>query len=73
MKSLYLGLICLLLVSTCKSEKSETPITEEVKELTIAEKIANAHGFENWNNVSQVKFTFKVDRDTIKGQGRSWV
>lgn len=72
MKSLYAGLICLLLVSTCKSEKSETPIAEEVKALTIAEKIANAHGFEYWKNVSEVKFTFKVDRDTIKGKGRSW-
>lgn len=73
MKSLSLGLICLLLVSACKSEKSETPIKEETKELTIAEKIANAHGFENWKNVSEVKFTFKVDRDTIKGKGRSWI
>jgi len=73
MKSLYLGLICLVLVSTCKSEKSETLAIEATKELTIAEKIANAHGFENWKNVSEVKFTFKVDRDTIKGKGRSWI
>jgi len=73
MKSLYLGLICLLVVSTCKSDKSEIPVIEEVKELSIAEKIANAHGFENWKNVEEVKFTFKVDRDTIIGKGRSWV
>ncbi len=72
MKSLYLGLICLLLVSTCKSEKEDVAIDEEKKELTIAEKIANAHGFDNWKNVSEVKFTFKVDRDNIKGDGRSW-
>jgi len=72
MKSLYLGLICLLLVSACKSEKSEAPITEKTKELTTAEKIAKAHGFENWENVSEIKFTFQVDRDTIKGKGRSW-
>lgn len=69
MKSLYLGLICLLLVSTCKSEKKETP----AKERTIAEKIANAHGFENWKNVKEVRFTFKVDRDSVKGLGRSWI
>jgi hypothetical protein len=72
MKSLYLSLICLLLVSACKSDKSENQQTEEVKELTISEKIANAHGFENWKDVSEVKFTFQVDRDTIKGKGRSW-
>ncbi len=73
MKSLYTGLICLLLVSACKSDKSKTQLTEKNKTLTIAEKIANAHGFENWKNVSEVKFTFKVDRDTIKGKGRSWI
>ncbi|MDT0558323.1 hypothetical protein RM697_06685 [Ichthyenterobacterium sp. W332] len=72
MKSLYLGLICLLLVTSCKTEKKEAPKPEEVKELTVAEKIAHAHGYENWKNVSKVKFTFKVDRDTIKGKGRSW-
>ena len=45
---------------------------EEMKDLTVAEKIANAHGFENWKNVEQVQFTFQVDRDSIKGNGRSW-
>jgi hypothetical protein len=73
MKPFFSGLICLLLVFSCKTEKNETPITEEKKEQTIAEKIANAHGFENWKNVEEVKFTFKVDRDTIKGKGRSWI
>lgn len=72
MKTLYISLIGLLLVASCKSDKSQTPISEEVKELSILEKIANAHGFENWKNVSEVKFTFQVDRDTIKGNGRSW-
>ena len=73
MKSLFAVLLCLLLVSSCKSDKSETPLTEETKELTLAEKIANAHGFDNWKAVSEVQFTFQVDRDTIKGKGRSWV
>lgn len=72
MKSLYLGIICLLLVSTCKSEKKETLQKENIKELSVAKKIANVHGFENWKNVSEIKFTFKVDRDTIIGKGRSW-
>lgn len=72
MKSLYLSLICLLLFSACKSDQSEAIKTIETKELSIAEKIANAHGFENWNNVSEVKFTFQVDQDSIKGKGRSW-
>ncbi|MBU2927481.1 hypothetical protein [Winogradskyella psychrotolerans] len=72
MKSLYLGLICLLLFSSCKSDKSESRLKEIHKEPTIARKIANSHGFENWKNVSEVKFTFQVDRDTIQGKGRTW-
>lgn len=73
MKPLYLSFICLLILSSCKSENKETAIEEEVIELSIAEKIANAHGIENWDNVKKVEFTFKVDRDTIKGSGRFWV
>ena len=72
MKSLYLGMICLFLLSACKSEKNETSI-EETKERTIAEKIAYAHGYKNWQDVEKVEFTFKVDRDSIKGSGRSWI
>tara|TARA_R110002049_G_scaffold27601_1_gene94993 strand:- start:378 stop:1058 length:681 start_codon:yes stop_codon:yes gene_type:complete len=72
MKSLNLGLICLLLVLNCKSDKSESHLKVDTKELTIAEKIANAHGFEQWKNVSEVKFTFQVDTDSRKGKGRSW-
>lgn len=73
MKSVYIGLLCLVLVASCKSETSKAQQTEEEKPLTIAENIANAHGFQNWKNVSEVKFTFQVDVDTIKGKGRSWV
>lgn len=71
MKPLYAILLVFTLTLSCKSDKTETPIKVE-KELTIAEKIANAHGFENWKNVTEVQFTFAVDRDTIKGNGRSW-
>lgn len=72
MKSLYLVLMCLCLVFSCKSEKTERVVEKDVKTLNIAEKIASAHGYENWKNVTKVEFTFKVDRDTIKGQGRKW-
>lgn len=72
MKPLYLGLISLLLVSSCKSDQQKTTSNEDKKEFTIAEKIANTHGFENWKNVSEIKFTFQVDRDSVKGNGRSW-
>lgn len=72
MKPRYSLFICLFILASCKSEKKKTMEKEEMKDLTVAEKIANAHGFENWKNVEQVQFTFQVDRDSIKGNGRSW-
>lgn len=60
----------LIILSSCKQaeEKKEEP----VKELTTAEKIANAHGYENWGNVKTFAFTFG---GTIEdpNSGRSWV
>ncbi|WP_344712235.1 hypothetical protein [Winogradskyella damuponensis] len=72
MKSLNLGLICLLLVLNCKSDPQQTSLKTDTQELSIAKKIANAHGFEHWKNVSEIKFTFQVDTDTRNGKGRSW-
>ncbi len=66
-------LICLALsLQTCKSDKSESTLeTKEIVELTIAEKIANRYGFENWNTVETIKFTFNVDKDSSHFE-RSW-
>ncbi|NNE30933.1 MAG: hypothetical protein HKN40_01045 [Winogradskyella sp.] len=72
MKSIFIAIIGLFLVLACKSNNSETPVIEEQKELNVAEKIANAHGYDNWKHVSEVHFTFQVDQDSIKGKGRTW-
>lgn len=42
-----------------------------IQEENILEKVANAHGFQNWKNVSEIKFTFNVDRDTTHFE-RDW-
>lgn len=67
----------LLLVATflflisCKTDKKpEKPI--ETKEYSIMEKVANASGFENWKHVSELRFTFNVDRDTSHFE-RTWI
>lgn len=73
MKSLLTFLFCSLLLVSCKSEKSDTSKTAEDDNLTIGQRIANAHGYDNWQNVSEVRFTFKVDRDSVKGKGRKWI
>lgn len=66
-KILFLSL--LIIFSSCK-ENNEKNILE--KELTVAEKIANAHGYQNWDNVKTFEFTFggKIEDST---SGRSWV
>ena len=43
-----------------------------LQESSILEKIANAHGYENWKNIEEIKFTFNVDRDTSHFE-RTWI
>jgi hypothetical protein len=57
---------------SCKSDKSAQKTSKsEINPLTIVQKIANAHGYENWVNIYQINFTFNVDRDTSHFE-RSW-
>ena len=56
-----IGFAIILLIA-CK-QKTETK-SPEVK-LSIAEKIANAHGFENWKYVDEINFTFAGKRRWI--------
>ena len=72
MKYFSILVFTLLVFTSCKSDKTKSATSEAKKEFSIAKKIANAHGFENWKNVTEVQFTFAVDRDSIKGSGRSW-
>ena len=58
MQNLYYVLILFFLFVSCKNEPSQV---KEV-ELSAAQKIANAHGFEIWNKVDEVRFTFKGKR-----------
>ncbi|MCB0448024.1 MAG: hypothetical protein KDD03_11040 [Gelidibacter sp.] len=70
MRRLLLTLSILTLLASCKSDKKDNTTSIE-KELSIAEEIANANGFEHWKDVSQIEFTFNVDRDTTHFE-RSW-
>lgn len=69
MKNLSLLLIIFCLVSCKQEEKKEVAPT---KLLTIAEKIANAHGFKNWANVKSFAFTFGGNYEE-SNSGRSWI
>ena len=72
MKNLCSSLVvCFILVTSCKNEKKSEITTPEPVQ-TILEKVAYAHGFENWKNVNTLKFTFNVDRDTTHFE-RDWI
>lgn len=64
-------LILLIITSFISCKKEDRQSTVEVKPLTIAQKIANAHGIKNWDRVTQINFTFNVDRDSSHFE-RSW-
>ncbi|GGK26734.1 hypothetical protein GCM10007962_21260 [Yeosuana aromativorans] len=64
-------ILILAILITCISCKQNKKIQPEIKSQTLAEKITNANGIENWKNVSEIDFTFNVDRDTIHFE-RSW-
>jgi len=68
MKKLLI-LSVLIIFSSCKQNEEKK---ESEQELTIAQKIANAHGFEHWNNVKTIEFTFggKMEEPS---SGRAWV
>lgn len=68
MKKLIFIVLIIATVS-CKQKEEAKP---KVIELSIAEKIAKANGFDHWKNVSQLNFTFNVDRDSSHFE-RSWI
>ncbi len=55
----------------CKGEP-KTAKSETKPEKSVLEKIALAHGYENWKSVQEFTFTFNVDRDSSHFE-RTWV
>lgn len=72
MKQLLLFFSLFALLTGCKSDKNQESTVDTTDIKTIPERIAEAHGIDQWDLVSTIEFTFAVDRDTIKGSGRSW-
>jgi len=58
-------LLIISLVSVCFACKQKAEAVLPKKDISVAEKIANAHGFENWKNVSEIQFTFFGKRNWI--------
>jgi len=72
MKSYFIAVLLTAFVALACKDKKENSLPEAQKERSILEKLAHANGFENWNKVEQLKFTFNVDRDTSHFE-RTWI
>ena len=76
MNKTLLFLLCATVLWSCNnttktSDTEASPDTETIVATTPAEKIANANGIEHWNDVSEINFTFNVDRGENHFE-RSW-
>ena len=71
MKIYSLVFVFAIIFLSCKTKEKEVPVSKAI-ETTILEKVANAHGYQNWKNVEEIAFTFNVDRDSTHF-ARSWV
>ena len=66
---------CLLLAGACKEapEKQNDASPEAaLNPMDDLDRLAAAHGFANWKDVSEIRFTFNVDRDTSHFE-RRWI
>ncbi len=70
MKNFLLPFVVILALFSCKPEKNKT-VEKEKEPLSILDKIALAHGYDNWSKVSEITFTFNIDRDSSHYE-RSW-
>lgn len=68
--SIYGYLIILITLAGCKAN-NDNPAKVSKKNTTILEQIAQAHGYDQWQNVESISFTFNVDRDSSHFE-RTW-
>ncbi|NQY07347.1 MAG: hypothetical protein HRT68_14425 [Flavobacteriaceae bacterium] len=73
---ILLASFILLFISCQKETKNQlnpkSELQKEEPELSIPEKIAYAHGFDQWNKVNKISFTFNVDHDSSHYE-RNWI
>lgn len=78
MKTIYLVAFLCVFIMSCKNDTTQTKetsteeVTEVQKERSEAEQIAYKNGLEHWKDVSQIDFTFNVDRGGQNVAKRSW-
>lgn len=70
MKNSTLLILAIVCIYSCK-QTTKNIVATETEQISILQKIANAHGYENWTGVNDIGFTFNVDRDTSHFE-RAW-
>lgn len=70
MKKFIIPVLFTIALISCKNEKSEEQLIEETPELSM--QVAQKSGFDQWNDVKQVEFTFNVERNGETMASRSW-
>ncbi|MGY5847927.1 hypothetical protein ACW6QP_10960 [Salegentibacter sp. HM20] len=76
MKKIIFFLLALSIIS-CKETKKESPVVSETEfevqeENSIGRQIAEAHGFNNFENVEEINFTFNVKVGDSLRTSRAW-
>ena len=75
MRTKLTAIICLFLLVSCQktveTNAEEKSVTAEIKELSLREKIAEAHGYEQWQNVTEFQFRFGGSEEDANS-GRAW-
>ncbi|MCF4102414.1 hypothetical protein L1I30_12115 [Gillisia sp. M10.2A] len=74
MKKIISALIVLLVLTSCKDNNAQQETVKEniTTPLAITQQIANANGYENFKDISELNFTFNVKvNDTLRAN-RSW-
>ena len=72
MKFTYLFALLFVFLLACKTDIKKPAVEQAETPKSILEKIADAHGYENWKSVEAFHFTFNVDRDSSHFE-RSWI
>lgn len=76
-----LAILAMAALGACKADpkkNEERPVdpaataSEVPKERTVPQRVADAHGFQHWQRVRELRFTFNADREDMHFE-RSWI
>ncbi len=73
MKNYLILLMLALAMAACRQSPEKNAASEtQAPQLDLLDSLAAAHGFDHWKEVSEIRYTFNVDRDTSHSE-RSWI